>query len=297
MAMRIKASVLSFVRSYSLLRRRERLSQPKVRSTIHRRGCTEKPRCPATALITWPHHPQRTQAHVSAPWNAESAHKRCTYLTISCTDCNNRRPPSRSCVLAGRISKPQTRPSVSTARKRLRPQTFFPRIVATRPALLSSLDRLAVQHQSLGPGLLARLLSHFTPQPIMDMLPQAALLPEPEVMKDNAVRRKVMRQSTPGAAVACLIQDGVDDFSPRISGRATARLGGRNQITETTPLGFAQVGGVRRPCHDQRHNHYPMSPLPHFLDTLLESKEQATILSSMLGPQFEDFKKRLKEYR
>lgn len=268
MAMRIKASVLSFVRSYSLLRRRERLSQPKVRSTIHRRGCTEKPRCPTAALITWPHHPQRTQAHVSAPWNAESAHKRCTYLTISCTDCNNRRPPSRSWVLAGRISNPQTRPSVSTARKRLRPQTFFPRIVATRPALLSSLDRLAVQHQSLGSGLLACLLSHFPTQPIMDMLPQPALLPVPEVVEDNTVRGKVVRQRTPSTAIAGLIQDGVDNFSPRIGGRATTRLGGRNQITEATPLGLAQVGGIRCSRHEQRHSYYPKIPLPHFLDTL-----------------------------
>lgn len=34
-----------------------------------------------------------------------------------------------------------------------------------------------------------------------------------------------------------------------------------------------------------------------YLRSSLESKEQAAILSSMLGPEFEDFKKRLKEYR
>src|SRR5205814_419146 len=78
---------------------------------------------------------------------------------------------------------------VSTTACRLRPTTFFPRMVAPWPALRGVRDALAVEYGSRGPGSAACLLSNALAKLRMQALPGGVLLPTAEVMKHNPIGR------------------------------------------------------------------------------------------------------------
>jgi hypothetical protein len=66
---------------------------------------------------------------------------------------------------------------------------FFPRIGSARATLLGGLDRLAIENDGGRLGFLARLPADALAEAVMDGFPGTILLPETEVMKDNAVGR------------------------------------------------------------------------------------------------------------
>lgn len=158
-------------------------------------------------------------------------------------------PPSRSCTEAGVMTSDQMSPSVSTTMCRLRPTSFFSPVEATWPALFGRLDALAIKHGGTRLGLFASLGSYSLSQLGVQVFPSAILLPLAKVMKHNSIRRQIVRQATPRAAVAGDIQNGVDDFSPRILRRPAARLRPWHPRLDPPPLHVRQIGRVRVPSH------------------------------------------------
>src|SRR4051794_16326923 len=212
MATLMNASLLSGVRSYSFASRRDRPSQPNVRSTIHRFGCTTNPTCPASFFTTTPTHPHLTQPWVRAASKCESPHTTFSRFTAARSRSISGTPPARSWVSAGTTISAHTRPRVSTATNRLRPATLFPPVVPVRAAQLGPLHRLAVHDRHRRPRLLPGGPPDLRPQGVVDAVPGAVGLPRPEVVEADAVRRQVVGQRPPDAAVAGLVQDGVHDL-------------------------------------------------------------------------------------
>jgi|SRR5688572_8730567 len=180
-------------------------------------------------------------------WSAQRILGRLTWLR-NASKAN--RPPSRSCTSAGVITSAHKSPSVSTTTCRLRPATFFSRIVAAWPALLGGLHTLAVEDRSRRFGLFARLASHPLAQHPVNPLPRAVALPQAKVMKHNPIRWEVVWQTPPRAAIARDIQNCVDDLAARVLGRTTARLRFGNPRRDSSPLAIPQVGRVRVPSHN-----------------------------------------------
>src|SRR5256885_5786289 len=160
-------------------------------------------------------------------------------------------PPARSCTSAGSTTSAHTRPSVSTARNRLRPLIFFPRVHSPRAALLGRLHRLAVEDggRELGPP--AILAADLLAQRVVKAVPGAVALPGAEVVEHDPVAGQVVRQGAPSAAVAGLIKDGVDDLAPGVLRGASARFGTRNIRFDPTPLVVREVGQIGHPAHAQ----------------------------------------------
>ena len=266
MAMYTNASSLSGVRSYDLERRRERFSQPNVRSTIQRLGwISNRPRGRRTISTT---HNQRTNAQPTRATYAWSAQRTFGNFTDLRNAASTSLPPSRSCTLAGVMTSAHSSPSVSTTMCRLRPLTFFPRIVATRPALFGRFHSLAVEDARSRLGGLARLSSDPFTNLGVESFPSAVLLPQSKVMKDDPVRRQVVRQRSPRASVAGQIPDGVDDFPTTVLCGSSARLRFGNPRGNPSPLGVCQVGGVGVPSHAPKDIASPILHQDHFLDTL-----------------------------
>src|SRR5690606_32550157 len=101
----------------------------------------------------------------------------------------------------------------------------------------------------------SRLASHAFPQRIMDTLPRAVLLPETEVMKGNAIRRQIVRQGPPRAAIARHVEDRIEDFAATVLGRTPAGLGLGNPRLDASPLFVREVGWVWHPFHTTQFNH------------------------------------------
>ena len=104
----------------------------------------------------------------------------------------------------------------------------------------------------------------------MDAVPGPVHLPTTEVVKHDTVRREVVRQTAPDAAVACLIKDRVHDFATRVLRGPPAGLGSGDQRSNGRPLIIGQVGRIRRPCHAPQDKTTGATRLPYFLDTLLD---------------------------
>lgn len=252
MATRTKAVSLSIVRSYDLDSRRERLSQPNVRSTIQRFGWTSNR--PAARATISTHQAQRTQAQRARDLYAVSAQMTFGNFTDSRNADSANLPPSRSCVHAGVTTSAQTRPSVSTTTWRLRPTTFFPPVVAAEAALFGRLDGLAVEDRRRRFGRLARFLADALAQGIVYALPRTVRLPLAKPVKYAAEGRQIMRQSAPSAAVSRDIEDGVDDFALGIRRRPTSRGGLRHPGLDPLPLRIRQIGGVGLPAHAEERS-------------------------------------------
>lgn len=113
------------------------------------------------------------------------------------------------------------------------------------------------------------LYSHFLAQGVVDPLDRAMLPPAPEMFPHIAIGRKVMRQVTPGAPGAQLIEDGIPNFPQRIgtrpSGSASFRRG--KHCFNCSPFGIGQVCGIWLAFH------IPL--LPYFLYALLVRRTYA----------------------
>lgn len=237
-------------RSKLLASRRDRLSQPKVRSTIQRFFCsTNSPRGRVTISIT---HSQRMNAQLTTDRYAVSAQMTFGNFTDSWNTSRASFAPSRSCTLAGVTTNAQTSPSESTTTCRLRPRSFFPRVVATGPALLGRLDGLAVEHRRRGLGRPARLLADPIAELVVQPLPRAVRLPLAEPVEHDVERREVVRQRSPSAAIASDVQDRVDDLTLRVLRRTTSRGVLGNPRLDPSPLRCRQVCRVGLPAYKSR---------------------------------------------
>src|SRR5438270_1789404 len=210
MATLMNASPLSGVRSYSFDSRRDRPSQPNVRSTIHRFGWTTNPTCPTNFLTTTPTHPHRTHPWVRAMSKWVSPHTTFSRFTAARSRSISFGPPARSWVSAGTTINAHSRPRVSTATNRLRPATFFPPVVPVRAAVLRPLHRLAVHDGDRRLRLLPGRPPDLRAEGVVDAVPRPVGLPQPEEVEHDPVRRQVVRQRPAHAPVAGLIQAGVD---------------------------------------------------------------------------------------
>src|SRR5215207_7668304 len=112
---------------------------------------------------------------------------------------------------------------------------------ATLLAALGRLDRLAVDGGNVGrrrtPGLSADLL----PQGVEQTLPGAIAGPPLEVVVDGLPRREVVRQRPPGSALACMVEQGIDDFAQVGLARLPTPVSTRKQGLEQGPLLVRQV--------------------------------------------------------
>ena len=81
-------------------------------------------------------------------------------------------------------------------------------------------------------------------------LPDAVPLPSPVVVKDDAVRRQVVGQHTPGGAGAEDVADGVDDFPAVVFDGSSAGFGRRQQGFQELPFGVVEVAGVGCTVHN-----------------------------------------------
>ena len=88
---------------------------------------------------------------------------------------------------------------------------------------------MAVDDGGAGFGMAALALPQLLAQGIVYLRPDAGLAPSAIVVKDDAIRRQVVRQQTPGGAGTQDVEDGVDDFPAGIFDGASAGLGGGNR--------------------------------------------------------------------
>src|SRR5215211_6494752 len=192
MATLMNASLLPGVRSYSFDSRRDRPSQPNVRSTIHRFGWATNPTCPASFRTTAPTHPHITHPWVKAVSKWVSPHTTFSRLTAARSRSISPGPPARSWVSAGTTISAHSSPRVSTATNRLRPATFFPPVVPVRAAVLRPLHGLAVDDGDRRLRLLPGGRPDLRAEGVVDAVPGAVPLPEPEVVGDEPVARQVV---------------------------------------------------------------------------------------------------------
>ena len=162
--------------------------------------------------------------------------------------------PSRSWTLAVWTTQPSTSPSVSTSKCRLRPLTFFPRVVTTLSCLVRHLDTLAVEHADAWFGLPLVPAAHLLPESGVDASPSAVVPPAGIELVHRSPLGEVVRQHSPSTPGAGDVEDGVEDLSHVGRAWPTARFGGRNQRLDPLPLRIGQIGGVSLPCHDDGVN-------------------------------------------
>src|SRR5262249_53153395 len=158
--------------------------------------------------------------------------------------------PSQSWMSAGRTARPQTSPSVSTSRCRLRPPIFFPGVVPLGAAGLGGLDRLAVDNAGAGGVLPTRQAADVDPEDVMDLLEETLVPPGVEVVADELPRGEVVREHPPGTAGAGQVAEGIDDLAAGVGAVPAGPSGGlplrREQVFDVVPLDGRQVAGVSR---------------------------------------------------
>ncbi len=123
-------------------------------------------------------------------------------------------------------------------------------------------DALAVQNRCAGRLIPSIGLAHLRTQRTVDTFESAVVTPAPEVIPNHSVRRKIVRQSTPRAAVGQLIQQSVDDLALGVKPARTARTLWLDQRAQHLPLCLAQITGIALAFHKCKSN--------PFLYTLLE---------------------------
>ena len=168
--------------------------------------------------------------------------------------------PSRSWMAALWTTTTSTNPSVSTARWRLRPVTFFP-ASSPHPAPIGRLDRLAVDDRGTRRRGAPGLHPHPLAQQRMQPLPGAVPAPRGEVVVDRLVRWEVVRQRPPGPASTQVVQDAVENLAHIHRARPPTGLGWGDQRLQDRPLRVREVTRVRLVWHLLRSNGYTL-PTP-----------------------------------
>src|SRR5437588_20703 len=89
-------------------------------------------------------------------------------------------------------------------------------LAAVRTALLATLgglDRLTVDGGNVGRRWAAGLDTNLFAQAVEEPLPGAIAGPPLEIVVNGSPRREVVRECPPGSALACMVEQGVDDFA------------------------------------------------------------------------------------
>ncbi len=126
---------------------------------------------------------------------------------------------------------------------------LFAAVKAARLALCGALDALAVQDRVAGRAARAAQL-HLAPAGAQHgdgLLPDAALLPALEMIMHRVIRRKVVRQRPPTAALAQPVQAGFDHAPLGVLLAGTTWIGPRKERRDLLPLRVAQVAGIAHP--------------------------------------------------
>jgi hypothetical protein len=92
----------------------------------------------------------------------------------------------------------------------------------------------------------------------VDFVPTSILLPGAEVVEHDAVGRQVVGQGAPNAAIASLVEDGVDHLAAWIASGPSSGLGLGDVRLDQLPLSVAQVGWVVCPVHTRRLPDLPL---------------------------------------
>jgi hypothetical protein len=93
------------------------------------------------------------------------------------------------------------------------PTDLLASVIAARPSRLTAACGLTIQNRSTRIRVATRCLPHLFPQSVMDLLPDSAVAPEPEIVIGDAPRRKVMRKQFPDSTTANDIEDAIEDFA------------------------------------------------------------------------------------
>src|SRR5580700_8994233 len=102
-------------------------------------------------------------------------------------------------------------------------------VIAAHPTRHPATYGLTIQNRGTRVGVATCCLPHLFPQSGMDLLPDSAAAPEPEIVMDGAPRRKVMRKQFPGTTTANGIEDAVEDLAAAVFGRPAPGFGGRHE--------------------------------------------------------------------
>src|SRR6266702_5417967 len=104
---------------------------------------------------------------------------------------------------------PKRLPWVSTSRWRLRPQIFFPRVVAFfRATNRTGFDRLTVDHCRARFRISPLFFAHLFAERLQDAIPNPFALPATKVVIDGSPGRKLMRQQAPRTPTPKEVEDG-----------------------------------------------------------------------------------------
>src|SRR5581483_7922006 len=125
-------------------------------------------------------------------------------------------------------------------------------------AALRGLDRLAVDAGDAGRRLPPSLGAELGAQGIEDLLPGAIPTPPAEVVVDGPPGWEVVGQGAPGAALAGVVEQGVDDLAHVGLAGAAAGPGGGNQGLQDGPLLIGQVTGIGFALHTLFYVHHPL---------------------------------------
>src|SRR4051812_14385217 len=232
--------------SYSLLSRRARPSQARVRSTTQRRGKSTNPfasagRCTISRSMSYVCRAHSTNVPPYV-WSAQPFARLGHRARVR---PNTQRAPAASDMAAVSTAMASRLPTLSTTTCRLRPATFLAGIIAALPSRLGALHTLAVDDKRGRLGLPPHLLADLLDQGGVDRFPGAFPTPFVEVVAYALPFREFMGQQPPLAAGAREVAQRVDDF-PQIQPRRTPWTARALPIgVDALPLRISEVRGIR----------------------------------------------------
>jgi len=91
---------------------------------------------------------------------------------------------------------------------------------------------------------LVPLPAHFGMQDLVQPLPEAILVPQPEIIVDRSPRRQIAGQHSPGTTTLENAEDAIQNHSPAMFTRATRRGFSWQVWSDFQPLSIIQVGRV-----------------------------------------------------
>src|SRR5918996_1800676 len=101
------------------------------------------------------------------------------------------------------------------------------------------------------------------------MRPGAIETPLTKIMIDNAIRRQIMREHTPGNASANDVANAVENLAFGIGSGSAAGFCLRKQWLKNLPLFIIEVSGIGFSCFHTASLSQETNPIPDFFDTLL----------------------------
>ena len=124
------------------------------------------------------------------------------------------------------------------------PLDLLASVIAAYPSRFTGAYGLTIQNRGTRVWIATCCLPHLFPQPIMDLPPDSAPAPAPEIVIDGAPRWKIMRQQFPGTATAHGIENAVEELAAAVFWRAATAFAGRHERYQGCPFGIGEIGIV-----------------------------------------------------